>query len=64
MDYCICIENIKTLGLSLVQKKVGRGNSLDFSDTDLCINIHEMERAFVQHFDDRSIQVDKVFNIG
>ena len=40
-----------------MQKKVGRGNSLDFSDVDLCINIQEMEKAFILHFDDRSIQV-------
>ena len=44
-------------GLTFVQKKVGRGNWLEFTDTDLSIGIAEMERAFIQHFDDRSIQV-------
>ena len=46
-----------TPGLTFVQKKVGRGNWLEFTDTDLSIGIAEMERAFIQHFDDRSIQV-------
>ena len=51
-----------TPGLTFVQKKVGRGNWLEFTDTDLSIGIAEMERAFIQHFDDRSIQVTHEYN--
>ena len=40
----------------MVQKKVQRSNYLDFDD-DLSISVKEMENAFIQHFDDRSIKV-------
>ena len=43
-------------GLSLVQKKVKRSNYLDF-DEEIIIGVREMENAFIQHFDDRSIKV-------
>ena len=45
------------LGLSFVQKKVARGNCLEFGECEHCVGITEMEQAFITHFDDRSIQV-------
>ena len=41
-----------------MQKKVKRSNYLDF-DEEIIIEVREMENAFIQHFDDRSIKVGK-----
>jgi len=49
------------LGLTFVQKKVRQGSYLEFHETDICIDLCQLEQAFIAHFDDRSIQVREGF---
>ena len=47
--------------MSFVQKKVGRLNCLEFEECDTCmIDRRSMEKAFIVHFDDRSIQLSNM----
>ena len=44
-----------------MQKKVGKVNCLEFTECDYCkIEIDNMEQAFIQLFDDRSIQLSNM----